>query len=264
MPPPLGRDGAERAGPRHRSARHEVAGCRVDLVSSGHGSECAESVIGRWVARREIAVAKPGDKADAPAAAGQGMNAKSIAARDADVTCGCTHASVPLRSLVRHIYPRHHASLSRVQRPSERRASLSRSMSDSLPRAACASASARFAASSAADALGHLGCGVMPIGGFLGYGQVRLQRGDLLAECRHLSGCDVAPVRSRASCSPSMVSARCNTSTGVDLGAGDNQRVVASVIRRHVARAVYRLEPIGRHQHAGQAVIAGLASPASN
>ena len=48
---PLGRDGAERAGPRHWPARHEIAGRCVYLVGSGHGSECAERGIGRGVAR---------------------------------------------------------------------------------------------------------------------------------------------------------------------------------------------------------------------
>ena len=47
---PLGRDGAERAGPRHWPARHEIAGRCVYLVGSGHGSECAERGIGRGVA----------------------------------------------------------------------------------------------------------------------------------------------------------------------------------------------------------------------
>ena len=64
-------DGAERAGPRHWPARHEVAGRR----DSGREWTCwqfAERGIGRWVAQREIAVAKLGGKADAPSAACQG------------------------------------------------------------------------------------------------------------------------------------------------------------------------------------------------
>jgi hypothetical protein len=68
---PLGRDGEERTGPRHRSARHEVAGRRVDLVSRGHAGEFAERGIGRRV-RQKIAVAKFGREADAPSAVRKG------------------------------------------------------------------------------------------------------------------------------------------------------------------------------------------------
>ena len=78
-PPPVRSRRCRARGAASLVARHEVAARRVDLVGSGHAGKFAERGIGRWVAQQEIAVAKPGDKADAPSAARQGMNAKSAA-----------------------------------------------------------------------------------------------------------------------------------------------------------------------------------------
>ena len=82
--------------PRHRSARHQVAGRCVDLVSRSHTVEFGEGGIGRRV-RGKIAVAQPSGKADAPGAIRQSMNAKAVAACDARIDCMGSHLDKSLR-----------------------------------------------------------------------------------------------------------------------------------------------------------------------
>ena len=82
--------GEEYPSPRHRSARHQIAGRCVDFVSRSHTVEFGEGGIDRRV-RGKIAVAEPGGKADAPGAIRQSMNAKAVAARDARIDCMGSH-----------------------------------------------------------------------------------------------------------------------------------------------------------------------------